>query len=97
MWRISRGWLIFRKEGAGCLGHSHPAAIGTHPGGAVGDPPLIFLEAGIADLKTAGAVPAKRQFFPAAVAFELFFPPAALGIWFVVLCLLHNLLQLFKI
>jgi hypothetical protein len=60
--------------------HTDPAAVRTDPGGAVAHPPFVLDETNLADLKTTGAVPAKRQYLLAAVALKLFSTPAPLGI-----------------
>ena len=52
------------------LHHADAAAVGADPGRTVCDPPLVLLEALVTDLEPAGAVPAERQLFLAAVAFE---------------------------
>ncbi len=80
MRRIFRERLILLKKGQSNLRHSHSAAVRAYPGGTVADAPLVFLKAGIADLKTARAVPAELLFFLTAMAFELFLPPTALRI-----------------
>ena len=48
--------------------HPDAFAIGTDPGGAVADSPLVFLKTSVADLKTAGTTPTEDLSFFAAVA-----------------------------
>ena len=46
------------------LRHPYPAAIRADPGRAIADGPHIFFKTVIANLKAAGAIPAKGQFPP---------------------------------
>jgi hypothetical protein len=52
------------------LHHPYPAAIRANPGRAIADGPHVFLEAVIANLKAAWAVPAERQFPPTTMALK---------------------------
>lgn len=58
-------------------------AIGALPGDPVaGHAPDIFMHAGLADAESTSALPAKREFLPAAVALlERFAAPASFSNW----------------
>ena len=46
------------------LSRSHDSfTIGTYPGRSIADPPAVFLEAVVANLKTAGTAPAEWFLF----------------------------------
>ncbi len=62
------------------LHHPDPPAVRTDPGRAIAEPPEILLVTLVADLKTAGAIPAERQHLPAAVTLEFPAVPPPLGI-----------------
>ena len=59
------------------LKHPDPPTVRADPCWPVCNAPCIFLETIITYLKTAGAVPAKRQFFFACVTLEFFICPAS--------------------
>lgn len=60
--------------------HPDPAAVRTDPGRTVGQPPFVFLKAVIADLETAGAVPAEGQLAPATMAGKALLSSASFGV-----------------
>jgi len=65
--RIRRKRLVREGETGGLLHHSDPLTIGTDPGRAVADTPLVFLKTGITYLETTGTTPTEDLFFFAAM------------------------------
>jgi len=61
------------------IGHAHPAAVRTHPGWTVADPPEIFRKTTVADLEAAGTITAVREFFFAAVTDVIALPGTPTG------------------
>jgi hypothetical protein len=62
------------------LHHADASAVRTYPGGAITHPPLVLIEADVADLKTADAVPAERQDLLATMTLEFLAAPPPPGI-----------------